>query len=162
MCEALLVRAALAACQYVVRCPYYPCRWESGIRGVKVLRAHTVGNHAQIGANSKITSVISARTSRLTAYLPRKSAAFGRRSSTVTRAMRPCMRYSHAPGQDLNAFNVQSLAALRSGATAVQVHSDMGRIVIRPMHREHIFETALLLTEAFLVDRNPPTFPWMM
>ncbi|CAL8467740.1 g7278 [Coccomyxa elongata] len=43
-----------------------------------------------------------------------------------------------------------------------QVHSDMGRIVIRPMHREHIFETALLLTEAFLVDRNPPTFPWMI
>jgi hypothetical protein len=44
----------------------------------------------------------------------------------------------------------------------MQVQCELGRIVIRPMHREHIFETALLQTEAFLVDKNPPTFPWMM
>ncbi|KAK9909343.1 hypothetical protein WJX75_000764 [Coccomyxa subellipsoidea] len=43
-----------------------------------------------------------------------------------------------------------------------EVQCELGRIVIRPMHREHIFETALLQTEAFLVDKNPPTFPWMI
>jgi hypothetical protein len=30
------------------------------------------------------------------------------------------------------------------------------------MHRDHIFEAALVLTEAFLVDRHPPAFDWMM
>jgi hypothetical protein len=39
---------------------------------------------------------------------------------------------------------------------------DLGSVVVRPMHREHAFETALLLTEAFLVDRSPPAFPWML
>ena len=43
-----------------------------------------------------------------------------------------------------------------------QVQVDLGAVVVRPMHREHAFETALLLTEAFLVDRSPPAFPWML
>ena len=49
-----------------------------------------------------------------------------------------------------------------SHGTMTQVETDLGRIVVRPMHRQHIFETALLATEAFLVDRNPPDFWWMM
>ena len=44
----------------------------------------------------------------------------------------------------------------------MQVETDVGRIVVRPMHRQHIFETALVATEAFLVDRNPPEFQWML
>ena len=46
--------------------------------------------------------------------------------------------------------------------SCVQMETDLGRIVVRPLHRQHIFETALLATEAFLVDRNPPEFQWMM
>ena len=47
-------------------------------------------------------------------------------------------------------------------AAIMQVETDLGRIVVRPMHRQHIFETALDATEAFLVDRNPPEFQWML
>ena len=47
-------------------------------------------------------------------------------------------------------------------AAIMQVETDLGRIVVRPMHRQHIFETALVATEAFLVDRNPPEFQWML
>ena len=47
-------------------------------------------------------------------------------------------------------------------AAVMQVETDLGRIVVRPMHRQHIFETALVATEAFLVDRNPPEFQWML
>ena len=43
-----------------------------------------------------------------------------------------------------------------------QTQLDVGQLVVRPMHRSHTFEAALLLTEAFLVDRNPPSFPWML
>ena len=46
--------------------------------------------------------------------------------------------------------------------SCLQMETDLGRIVVRPMHRQHTFETALLTTEAFLVDRNPPEFQWMM
>ncbi len=62
---------------------------------------------------------------------------------------------------DMPKRTAANIKVLRPGSN-VQVNSELGRIVIRPMHREHIFETALLQTEAFLVDRNPPTFPWMM
>ena len=53
-------------------------------------------------------------------------------------------------------------AALTSVLAPLQTETALGRLVVRPMHRQHAFEAALLLTEAFLVDRNPPAFPWML
>ena len=43
-----------------------------------------------------------------------------------------------------------------------QTQLDVGQLVVRPMHRSHTFEAALLLTEAFLGERRPPSFPWML
>eukprot|EP00884_Botryococcus_braunii_P016566 jgi/Botrbrau1/3593/Bobra.0078s0044.1 len=37
-----------------------------------------------------------------------------------------------------------------------------GRLVVRPLHEQHAYEAAVLLTEAFLVDSDPPRFPWML
>ena len=34
--------------------------------------------------------------------------------------------------------------------------------MVRPLHEAHAYETALILTEAFLIDRQPPEFPWML
>ena len=56
----------------------------------------------------------------------------------------------------------ERLTVLIRVLSCMQMETDLGRIVVRPMHRQHIFETALLATEAFLVDRNPPEFQWMM
>jgi hypothetical protein len=37
-----------------------------------------------------------------------------------------------------------------------------GRLLVRPLHWQHTYEAALLLTEAFLVDTDPPPFMWML
>lgn len=33
---------------------------------------------------------------------------------------------------------------------------------MRPLHESHAYETALVLTEAFLIDKQPPEFFWML
>lgn len=43
-----------------------------------------------------------------------------------------------------------------------QADVPLGRVVIRPMHPSHLFEAAILTTEAFLVDKDPPRFDWTM
>jgi len=48
------------------------------------------------------------------------------------------------------------------GRRAAQDDSELGQLVVRPLHEAHAYETALILTDAFLIDRQPPEFPWML
>ena len=42
----------------------------------------------------------------------------------------------------------------------VQRHTPAGTFVVRPMSMEQVFEASLVITEAFLVDPDPPEFSW--
>ena len=53
-------------------------------------------------------------------------------------------------------------AVIAAGRRAAQDESELGQLVVRPLHEAHAYETALILTEAFLIDRQPPEFPWML
>lgn len=44
----------------------------------------------------------------------------------------------------------------------MQEETELGQLVVRPMHEAYAYETALILTEAFLVDKRPPEFSWML
>ena len=37
-----------------------------------------------------------------------------------------------------------------------------GLLRIRPMHMQHTFETALVVTEAFIIDMKPPHFGMLL
>lgn len=47
-------------------------------------------------------------------------------------------------------------------ACARQEDTELGTLVVRPLHESHAYETALILTEAFLIDNQPPKFDWML
>ena len=44
----------------------------------------------------------------------------------------------------------------------MQEETELGQLLVRPLHEAHSYETALILTEAFLVDKRPPEFSWML
>ena len=45
-------------------------------------------------------------------------------------------------------------------SAVVQRHTPAGTVVVRPMTTEQVFESALIITEGFLVDPEPPPFSW--
>ncbi|KAK9835072.1 hypothetical protein WJX81_008531 [Elliptochloris bilobata] len=58
-----------------------------------------------------------------------------------------------------------SPAVLEADQRYAALHVDeteLGRLVVRPLHESHAYETALVLTEAFLIDNQPPEFSWML